>query len=115
MKYLKEFERIKTERPINVGDIVTWIGRDRKDFLKSYTPAESRDAEYGDKCKITKLKTIKGEIIAKAINLENDNKPICKFLDANQNRMPYSEDGHWWDFDSHFKHELDYTTKKFNI
>ena len=41
MKYIKTFERVKTNKPINVGDEVIWIGKDRKNYGKFYTSAES--------------------------------------------------------------------------
>jgi len=126
MRYLKKFEKIKSGwitkngfRPINVGDKVIWTGYNRRDFANSYTEAESRQANKGDICEITKLKTIKGELFAKAINSETQ-EPICSFFDASRtNRMPYNPEGHWWEFDTHFKHEEDsiYTPirNKFNL
>jgi len=106
----KLFE-IKTDRPIHVGDEVIWHN-------KAHTSASSNQANNGDLCIITQLKTIKGEIYAKAKNKETG-KPICKIFDRGCRYMPYSEDGHWFEFDRYFKHEEDSWAKelkrKYNI
>lgn len=114
MKYLKKFE-IKSDRPVHVGDEVIWNGRNREEYGKnSYTSATSHQVNNGDLCEITQIKTIKGELYAKAKNKETD-KYISKIFDRGFRYMPYSEDGHWLEFDKYFKHVLDVTTKKYNL
>lgn len=109
----KIFE-IKTDRPIHVGDEVTWLGKNEEDYGKYYTPSTSKQANNGDLCIITDLKTVKGQIYAKAKNKETD-KPLRKIFDSGFRYMPYSQDGHWFEFDTHFKHELDMIIKKYNL
>jgi len=113
MKYLKEYEKIN--RPIFIGDTVIWNGHNRSDFNDSlYTLPDSHEINNGEPCEITKLKTIKGELYAKAKNIKTQ-KPISKILNSNNNRMTWSNDGHWWKFDYYFKHELDHTVNKYNL
>lgn len=109
LKYLKTFEKIRSNRPINIGDEVIWIGYDRTDFGKSYAPAESNQAKYGDLCEITELKTIKGVIYTKAKNIKTD-KMIRKWDSKAQYGI-----GYWFEFDKHFILEFDYNVRKYNL
>jgi hypothetical protein len=103
------YERIKSDRIIDVGDKVIWLGYDRHDFGKSYTPPTSSQVNNGDLCEIVELKTIKGVIYAKAKNIATD-KTIRKWNSKAQYGI-----GTWFEFDRYFISELDYNIKKYNL
>jgi hypothetical protein len=109
LKYLKSFEKIRTDKIINIGDNVIWLGHNRTDFGKSYSPPTSTQVSYGDMCEIIELKTVKGVIYAKAKNITTGR--IIRKWDS---KMSYGK-GNWFEFDSYFISELDYNIKKYNL
>lgn len=114
MKYLKKFEKIKSNRPINVGDEVIWLGKSRDDHGKYYTPPTSSQINHGDTCEITQLKTVKGVIFAKAKNKETG-APIRRLFTENGMMSHSGQDGHWFEFDDYFLHEFDVISRKYNV
>jgi len=113
MKYLKKYKGFT--RPIFIGTKVVWLGRDAEPVFKNaYAAPHSRNVKNGDLCEITKRKNIKGELYVKAKNLRN-NKPINLLFNSSGNRMQYSRDGSWLEFDKFFELELDQDTKKYNL
>ena len=113
----KLFE-IKTDRPIHVGDDVTWLGKSRENYGKYYTPPASSQINNGDICEITQLKTNKGVIFAKA-KIKETGVPIRRLFTENGMMSHSGQDGHWFEFDTYFQHELDSWSKelkrKYNI
>ena len=115
MKYLKSFEKIRTDRLINIGDTVIWKGHNKEKIGKnSYVQATSNQVMQNELCEITKLKTIKGKIFAKAKNKETG-KSIMLNSNGTQSYLTHPENGNWIEFDRYFISELDYDTKKYNL
>lgn len=100
MKYIKSFERI--ERYFKVGDKVIYDDP----FIDSCfgVAPTTQQAIYGDLCEITDVKISKGNELVKVKNL-NNNKMICKLLNANGVVMSYNRDGSW--FDNHYFKKLE--------
>jgi len=95
MKYLKTFEKVV--RTFNIGDNVVWSHKDRATNFKrpGFAPL-TNDVEYGDVCKVTDVKGMKGELYVRLENLKN-NRHINTFLNSEYRIKTRNEDGDWFE------------------